>query len=226
MAANIKKSLDKKEKGAADAGPKKGLDLKWILAAVGIGAIAMGGAIIGIQLAPAKVVTQIETKTEFVEKLPAKPGPSVPMMSGQVVNLKGGRYLRFSCVLQFAANEQLWPTGGGGNGGHGAKAVNPLENYEAMMKDVIVTTASRHTASELLTLTGKERLKTEIKVALNHEMGVPGYEDAVPAAPAAAPAAKPASHGSHGHGGGGGHDEESKGPPEVIRVFFTDFVIQ
>lgn len=217
MAANIKKALDKKEKGAADASPKKGMDLKWILAAVGIGAIAMGGAIIGIQLAPNKVIVHETERETFVEKLPAKPGPSIPMMAGQVVNLKGGHYLRFSCVLQFAANEKLWPAGGGGNHG-AAKAVNPLENYEAMIKDVIVTTVSKHTAAELLTLAGKDRLKTEIKVAVNRELGVPGYDEA-PMAPAEA-----APHG-HGHGGGGG-EHEMTATPEVIRVFFTDFVVQ
>ena len=53
-----------------------------------------GFPVIGIQLAPAKY-TVIKEK-EFVEKLPAKPGITAPIVQGQIVNLKGGRFLRLS----------------------------------------------------------------------------------------------------------------------------------
>lgn len=223
MAANVKKSPEKKEASAEGGKKGFGLDLKWLLAAVGIGAIAMGGAIIGIQLAPAKFI--VKEKETFVEKAPEKkvPGPTAPILTGQVINLKGGNFLRFSVAVQFVADEKLWPAGGGGSGGHGAKAVDPLERHYPMMKDLIVSMASKHTASELLSVSGKERLKDEIKNALNAEFG---HEVAhAPAGHAPAGGHAPAEGAGHGHGGGGG-DAEEHPTPEVLRVFFTDFVIQ
>lgn len=201
MAANLKKGAEKKDEKAADKKEKKeggvGLDLKWILAGLGLVAITMGSVIIGIQLAPAKYI-QVE-KTKLVEKLPAKPGPTVGVVSGQIVNLKGGRFLRLSVSLQFAKNEKLWPEGGGGGHGEGKK-VDPLEQYKAMMQDKIVLMASRFTAEQLLTSEGKEQLKHMIKSAINHDLG-------------------------HDMEGGGGGEEEHPAP-EVLNVFFTDFVIQ
>jgi flagellar basal body-associated protein FliL len=207
MAANLKKGADKKDDKAADKKDKKegggfSLDLKWILAGLGLVAITMGSVIIGIQLAPAKYI-QVE-KTKLVEKLPTKPGPTTQIVTGQIVNLKGGRFLRFSVSLQFAKNEKLWPEGGGGGHGEGKK-VDPLEQYKAMMQDKIVMMAGRFTAEQLLTSDGKEQLKHMIRSAINHELG----------------------HDLGGHeGGGGGGGEEEHPAPEVINVFFTDFVIQ
>ena len=209
MAANLKKGAEKKDDKAADKKEKQeggfALDMKWILAGLGLVAITMGSVIIGIQLAPAKY-TVIKEK-EFVEKLPAKPGKTVAMVAGQIVNLKGGRFLRFSVSLQFAKNEKLWPEGGGGSGGHGAaQAVNPLEPYEAMIKDKIVMVASKFTAEQLLTSQGKEQLKGAIKTAVNKELGHVTHASA--------------------HGGGGGGAAHEGETPEVVNVFFTDFVIQ
>lgn len=192
MAANLKKTPEKKEeKGGQKAeGQKVQLDLKWILAGLGLVAITMGSVIIGIQLAPPKQVI-VEKKT-LVEKLPAKPGPAVPVFMGQVVNLNGGRYLRFSVVVQFAANDKLFPAGGGGGEG---KKKDPFEPYMAMMKDTCVTAASRHTADELLVPKGKDKLKDEIRGSLNSE-----FEQ---------------------------ERQNADDPvPEVIKVYFTDFVIQ
>lgn len=207
MAANLKKGADKKDDKAADKKDKKeggvSLDLKWILAGLGLVAITMGSVIIGIQLAPAKY-TVIE-KEKLVEKLPAKPGKTVSIVSGQIVNLKGGRFLRFSVSLQFAKDEALWPEGGGGSGGHGTKAPDPLEPHQAMMKDKIVMVASRFSAEQLLTTPGKEDLKRLIKNTINSEFGHGGMGGA--------------------HGGGGG-DAQGGAKPEVVNVFFTDFVIQ
>lgn len=205
MAANLKKSPEeKKEKGkAADAERRGGIDLKWIMAGLGLVAITMGSVIIGIQLAPGKVVIKETTKTMLVERI-VEPGPVVNVLQSQVLNLNGGRYLRLSVALQFVKNEKLWPDGGGGAGGHGAaKPKDPLENHHAMIKDTILTVVGRHTAAELLTPTGKEKLKDEVKMAINRELGhnVKGY-----------------------HGGGGGGDE-APAVPEVYKVYFTDFVV-
>jgi flagellar basal body-associated protein FliL len=193
MAANLKKTPAEKKDDKAPA-EKKGvsLDLKWVLAGLGLVAITMGSVIIGIQLAPGKVVVKETVKREFVERI-IKPGPSRPMLVDQVVNLRGGRYLRFSCVLQFAANEKLFPEGGGGGEG---KKVDPLEQYEPLMKDAIVSAVSERSAEELLSPSGKEKLKEEIKKRINHELG-------------AGDAAESAEH----------------PVPEVIKVFFTNFVI-
>lgn len=222
MAANLKKGAEKKDDKAADKKEKKeggvALDLKWILAGLGLVAITMGSVIIGIQLAPAKY-TVIE-KEKLVEKLPAKPGKTVAIMSGQIVNLKGGRFLRFSVSLQFAKNELLWPEGGGGSGGHGAKAPDPLEAHKDMIKDKIVMVASRFTADQLLTPQGKDDLKRLIKSTVNAELGH-------------GMAGGGSSHHSANQiavettfaGGGGGASEEHP-TPEVVNVFFTDFVIQ
>jgi flagellar basal body-associated protein FliL len=203
VAANLKKTAEKKDDKAGDKKDKKeggvSLDLKWILAGLGLVAITMGSVIIGIQLAPAKY-TVIKEK-EFVEKLPAKPGITAQVVTGQIVNLKGGRFLRLSVALQFAKNEKLWPEGGGGGHGEGKKA-DPLEGYKAMMQDKIVMVASRFTAEQLLTADGKEQLKHMVKSAINRELT-----------------------GATGHEGGGGGGEEHP-TPEVVSVFFTDFVIQ
>jgi flagellar basal body-associated protein FliL len=224
VAANLKKPADKKDDKAVDKKEKKegggfSLDLKWILAGLGLVAITMGSVIIGIQLAPAKY-TVIE-KEKLVEKLPAKPGKTVPIVASQIVNLKGGRFLRFSVSLQFAKNEVLWPEGGGGSGGHGAKAPDPLEAHKDMMKDKIVLVASRFTAEQLLTVQGKEQLKNMIKGAINAELGHGGmgshggdHHSAIPAAVVVTT------------GGGGGGAAEEHPTPEVVNVFFTDFVIQ
>jgi flagellar basal body-associated protein FliL len=221
VAANLKKGAEKKtDDKATDKKEKKegggfSLDLKWILAGLGLVAITMGSVIIGIQLAPAKY-TVVE-KTKLVEKLPAKPGKTVPIAQGQIVNLKGGRFLRFSVSLQFAKNEKLWPEGGGGSGGHGSKAPDPLEAHKDMMKDKIVMVASRFSAEQLLTAQGKEDLKRLIKSTINaelgHSLGGHGGDHH---------SAMPVAH--LGGGGGGGAEEHPS--PEVVNVFFTDFVIQ
>ena len=194
MAANLKKLAEKKEeKKAAKAGPS--FDLKWVLAGLGLMAITMGSVIVGIQLAPNKLLVHEKESVKYVEKI-VKPGPTRPVLSSQVVNLKGGRYLRFSVALQFEANEKLWPAGGGGSGGHGAaKPVDPVLPFEPMIKDLIVMKTSKYTAAQLLTVEGKEMLKNDIKASINHELG-------------------------------GDHHDPEHPVPVVYKVFFTDFVIQ
>ena len=193
VAANLKNAKD-----AGKGVPEKGgstFEMKWALAAVAMTIICFG-SVVGGFLFVKNFMIKPEVKTQFVEKRIA-PGPSFPLMNSQVVNLNGGRYLRFSCSIQYVENERIWPHEGGG-GNAGPKKVDPLLRYNDMMKDVVVSTISRHTATELMRPEGKERLKEEIKLRINQMMS----ETAGP------------------------HADPLKQPvPEVYRIFFTEFVV-
>ncbi|HEY9722502.1 MAG TPA: flagellar basal body-associated FliL family protein [Oscillatoriaceae cyanobacterium] len=191
MATNLKKTPEKKEEKAAKA-ETKGVqfDLKWLLAGLGLVAITMGSVIIGIQLAPPKQVVVV--KKQLVQKLPPKPGLTENIFSGAVVNLLGGHYLRFSVDLQFAADDKVFPPA---EGGEKKKAADPLAAWLPMIKDTIVSEASRHASDDLLTPAGKDHLKAEIQDALNKQFD-------------------------------GMKTDPDTPEPEVIHVYFTDFVIQ
>jgi hypothetical protein len=124
------------------------------------------------------------------------PGPIVQIISDGIVNLKGGRYCRFACSLQFAQDHELFPEGGGG--GEGKKA-NPLEKYEALLKDTTLATIGSHEAGWLLNPENKEKLKLQLQIVLNkelremHEMS--------------------------------GEEGKKKPFPQVFKVYFTSFVI-
>ena len=219
MATNLKKPADKEEKKSAEkvvkAAGAGGFDIKWALAGLGFIAITMGSVVFGVHIA--QLMMKPETKTVLAERI-IKPGPVVPVLASQVVNLKGGRYLRMSVALQFIANEKLWPSGGGGSGGHGAaKPVNPLEKYEAMIKDTIISTVSSHSAAEILAPHGKEKLKKAIRDRVNAELKSSGGGDDMHHGAVRVEVAMA--------GGGGGGDSHDPAYPEVLKVYFTDFVI-
>jgi flagellar basal body-associated protein FliL len=200
LATNLKRSADKDKKEDKTPKARPSFDLKWVLAAVGLIVIVIGSVIAGIYLAPNKIIVQEKEKKTFVSTMPVvppKPGPSLSIVSGEVVNLKAGRYLRFSVAIQFVANEKLFPGGGGGGEG---KKVDPLAPYADLMKDVIVTDASRHTADDLLKPAGKEKLKEEIKRDINQQLKDQASTD--PDHP------------------------DDRPRPQVLKVYFTDFVIQ
>ena len=212
MAANLKNAPPaggkKDEKGAPKPEKERwSPDWKWVALGLGFALTSIGATVLGVHFYAQHFLVKEVTKKEYVLKMPAKPGPSVPLFTTAITNLKGGRYLRYSLVLQYAADEHLWPTGGGGSGGHGSgKPVNPLEKYEPLMKDVVVSTISRHSAAELLEPEGREQLKMKIKNNINHEL-------------------KAAFGGGES---GDGHGEAAEGAaalPEVLRVFFTEFVV-
>lgn len=219
MATNLKKPAEKEDKKSMEkvvkAAGSGGFDVKWVLAGLGFIAITMGSVVFGVHIA--QMMMTPKTHVKLVERI-IKPGPVVPVMSAAVVNLKGGRYLRLSVALQFIANENLWPTGGGGSGGHGAaKPVNPLEKYDALIKDAILVAAGAHSAEELLAPHGKEKLKKEIRDRINAELkaangGADDMHGALQVEVAMA-------------GGGGGGDSHDPAYPEVLKVYFTDFVI-
>jgi flagellar basal body-associated protein FliL len=209
MAANLKNApppSGKKDEKAAGKPDKErwSPDWKWVALGLGFALTSIGATVLGVHFYAQTFLVKETVRKEYVLKLPPKPGPSLPLMTTQVVNLKGGRYLRFSVVMQYVANEHLWPSGGGGNAGS-SKKVDPMLRFEPLMKDVVVSTVSRHTATELLEPEGRERLKAEIRQNINHEL-------------------KAAFGGSMGEGHG---EEGAEGSnlPEVLRVFFTEFVV-
>lgn len=212
MAANLKNAPPAGKKDDKGSGkPEKerwSPDWKWVALGLGFALTSIGATVLGVHFYAQNFLVKEVTKKEYVLKMPPKPGPSVPLFATQIVNLKGGRYLRFSIVLQYAADEHLWPTGGGGSGGHGGgKPTNPLEKYEPLMKDVVVSTISRHSAAELLEPEGREQLKMKIKANINHEL-------------------KAAFGGAESMGDGHGDSaQEGAALPEVLRVFFTEFVV-
>jgi flagellar basal body-associated protein FliL len=192
----LKKEEKKAEKAAKGegGGPRFSLDLKWLFAALGLALIVFSSVIIGVKVS-VDHFTQ-HTVTKEVEKPAALPGPIVQIIADGVVNLKGGRYCRFACSLQFNADKELFPEGGGG--GEGKKA-NPLEKYEPLLKDTILTTIGKHDAAWLLEPENKDRLKLQLQVVLNnqlkemHEMS--------------------------------GEEGKKKPFPQVFKVYFTSFVI-
>lgn len=209
MAANLKNnpgSGKKDEQRPAGVKPEKerfSPDWKWVALGLGFACTSIGATFLGVHFYVQNFLVKEKTRTEYVEKLPPKPGPTQPLFTTQIANLKGGRFLRYSVVLQFAANEALWPAGGGG--AHGSsKLGNPIEKFEPLMKDVVVATVSKHTAVELLEPNGREALKGEIMRAINSEM------------------IKVYGGGNNSRGDSG---EESEALPEVLRVFFTEFVV-
>jgi hypothetical protein len=162
VALNLKKTPSNKSADAPTV--KSASPVKWFALALGLGGVVIGSTILANMLVPREIVH----KQEKMGHTSSAPGPSFNVCTGQVVNLTGGGYLRFGCAVQFAADENLFPAGGGGS--HGAAKGNPVERYEAMMKDVIVDLSSKRTAADLLSSEGKNKLKDEIKHDLNEEL--------------------------------------------------------
>lgn len=215
MAANLKQAPTpggKDEKKAAPtakaerAGMFSNVDRYMVMMGLGFGLISICAPVVGIHLYSKYFLVKETVKTEYVLKLPPKVGPSQPLFATQITNLKGGRYLRYSVVLQYVANEHLWPMGGGGSGGSTKKG-NPLEQYEPLMKDVVVMTIGRHSAAEMLEPSFREKLKAEVRDNINKELGaVYGVK-------------------SMGHSGMAAGEGQGSAVPEVLRVFFTEFVV-
>src|SRR4051794_13063357 len=113
MAANLKKEERKAERAAkGEGGQRFSIDLKWLFAALGLALIVFSSVIIGVKVS-VDHFTQHDRIVER-EKPASLPGPIVQIISDGIVNLKGGRYCRFACSLQFAQDKDLFPDGGGG----------------------------------------------------------------------------------------------------------------
>jgi flagellar basal body-associated protein FliL len=228
MAENLKKDgKDDKKKGGMSP------DLKWLALGFGFAVTTVGATFLGVHfyvsqfmLAKAKMVAEEQAKeaAEKNKKHIKMPGPILPLLTTQIVNLKGGRFLKFSVSLQFAANDVLWPPGGGGSGG--AKKVDPLEKYLPFLKDTTIETIVTFTAEELKNEAGRNAMRQQIKDNINSRMkklyGPPPTPKPTPK-----PEGEEDASAEEDHGGGGGGDA-GHGPeplPEVLNVFFTEFVV-
>ncbi|MEB3285155.1 MAG: flagellar basal body-associated FliL family protein [Candidatus Sericytochromatia bacterium] len=225
MAENLKKD-GKEEKKKGGMSP----DLKWLALGFGFAVTTVGATFLGVHfyvsqfmLAKAKMVAEEQAK-EAAKKHVRHPGPLLPLLNTQIVNLKGGRFLKFSVSLQFLANDALWPPGGGGS--HGAKKADPLEKYMPFFKDTTIETIVTFTADDLKNEAGRSSLRKKIKDNINSQMKKLYGPLPTPKATPKPEGEETEAHGEE-HGGGGGGDEHH-GPeplPEVINVFFTEFVV-
>jgi flagellar basal body-associated protein FliL len=171
------------------------VDLKWLLMALAMAVIVFSSVVMGVKFSVDHFTNQTHTVTQFVKEMPPKPGPILPIVTDQVVNLAGGRFLRFTAAIQFVEDPAVFAEAGGEG-----KKVSPIANYEALIKDAIVTVTSRHSADDLLNLTGKEKLKDELRTAINAQIKTisDGREEA---------------------------EIKLHPAPKVYKIYFTSFVI-
>ncbi|MEB3198131.1 MAG: flagellar basal body-associated FliL family protein [Candidatus Sericytochromatia bacterium] len=233
MAENLKKDgKDEKKKGGMSP------DLKWIALGLGFALTTVGATFLGVHFYVSRFMlakSQMDAQAvAAMHKHKARmPGPTVPILTSQIVNLKGGRFLKFSVSFQFLADEALWPTGGGGS--HGAKAVNPLEKFEAFFKDTAIETIAGYSAEELKTDAGRIGLRKKLKDNINQGLKRmyppppdPHAAPHTPPEPEKKPAAEEEPPAEEAGGGGGDAAADPHAPkplPEVMNVFFTEFVV-
>lgn len=166
-----------------------GLNMKVIMAAVGIALISSVSSFVAIRFAmPRQVIIEKHIVTEkgkvvqdkHEEKAHVAPPEAYPI--GEfIVNLSepGRRYLKTSVTLLVAGEaphgDEKKKEGGGGHGGggdaEGDSAIKAaMAPYEALYKDTIITTLSRQTIARLQAPGGWAMVKDELKVALNRSV--------------------------------------------------------
>lgn len=166
--------------------PAGGLNMRVVMAAVGIALISSVSSFVAIRFAmPRQVIIEKHIVTEkgkvvqdkHEEKKHVAPPETYPI--GEfIVNLSepGRRYLKTSVTLLVAADaphgDGKKDEGGGGHGGGDDKDANAavkaaMAPYEALYKDTIITTLSRQTIARLQAPGGWAMVKDELKVALN-----------------------------------------------------------
>lgn len=174
MASNLKKAPEKAPAAEGGKPARAGVpfDLKWLLAILGFVALTAGSVVLGISVAPIR--THVTTQVVPVAEAPMDPGPSFNLVNDQVANLKGGGFLRFSMVVQFAKDEEAFPPASGGHGGGGG---NPLASYEPALKDTTLSAVAGLTRAEAADVAVKERLKGSLAKALDQAIAsVSGHE--------------------------------------------------
>ncbi|HBN07108.1 MAG TPA: hypothetical protein DD435_00165 [Cyanobacteria bacterium UBA8530] len=154
-----------------------------------IAAVSAVSSFVAIRFAMPRqiIVEKVEGEKEHVKE--KKHEATVQYPIGEfIVNLSdpgGRRYLRTSITLEMEEKKKAgletgvaygWGSGafGGGEGekvasGGGEKKSGPPP-YEPIYKDVIIGAISRRTASEISTVSGKERLKDELREMLNQRV--------------------------------------------------------
>ena len=189
------KKTDANRPGKGEGGARVSFDMKYFLAALGLAGIVFGSAIIGVYIAVNRIVKQTVVIDHPVKEIPDVPGPIFQIINDQVVNLSGGHFLRFGVAIQFAADDVLFK-----EDKSEGKHVSPVANFDAMIKDGILTVASKHTSQQLLDTAGKERFKDEIKATLNAEFKAmdSGREEA---------------------------DRKAHPLPKIFKIYFPSFVI-
>ncbi len=162
-----------------------GLNMKVVMAAVGIALISSVSSFVAIRFAmPRQVIIEKHIVTEKGKVVEDKheekkhvAAPETYPIGEFIVNLSepGRRYLKTSVTLLVAAEEAHGDgkkDEGGGHGGGGDKDANAavkaaMSPYEALYKDTIITTLSRQTIARLQAPGGWALVKDELKVALN-----------------------------------------------------------
>lgn len=165
MASNLKKAPEKAPaaEGGKPARAAVPFDLKWLFAIVGFVGLTAGSVVLGLSLAPMRTITR-----EVAVDIPKPdPGPSFPLVADQVANLKGGGFLRYSLVVQFEKNEELFPAAGGKEGGK----TSPLADYEAALRDATLSAVGELTRAQAADVAQKQRFKETLKQALNAAIG-------------------------------------------------------
>lgn len=94
-------------------------------------------------------------------------------------DINSRRYLKVNVAVELTKSPHdpdlnAAPTGGGGHGGHGAAAPNPMEiiekemsQYKPAIRDAIISILSSKTGEELANVAGKEISKEQIEDAVN-----------------------------------------------------------
>lgn len=116
------------------------------------------------QIVVEKVASQAGDPPKEEKKVPTALKP----VGDFVVNLSdpgGSHYLRTSITIEM---EEAEGKKAGGGEGEGAKAGAP--EWEPVYKDVIISLLSRKTSSEVSSVSGKERLKDELRELLNQKV--------------------------------------------------------
>ncbi|HEY9766775.1 MAG TPA: flagellar basal body-associated FliL family protein [Chroococcales cyanobacterium] len=154
-----------------------------------IAAVSAASSFVAIRYAMPRqiIVEKVDGEKEQVKE--KKNEATVQYPIGEfIVNLSdpgGRRYLRTSITLEMEEKKKAgietgvacgWGSGasGGGEGervaeGEGGKKAGPPA-YEPIYKDVIIGAISRKTVSEISTVSGKERLKDELREMLNQRV--------------------------------------------------------
>lgn len=166
------------KKGAQPAGGPAVLSPRIVLGAVAVAIISAVSSFVAIRFALPK---QIIVEQRVIHETPKPESHAVPegdlwtVGDAFIVNLAdpGKRFLKTMVTIKVARDPnaaEAQEKGGGHGGGHG-KAVDPAKAVAARMnpwlpvyRDAIIRTLRRQTTT---TLFDQERVKAEIKVALN-----------------------------------------------------------
>lgn len=146
--------------GAATRG--KGRRTALVVLLVGVCLASFGASVAYVRWRPKKVAPQSRQQAAAAARKDAAPPRERRDLGEFLVNLAdpdGLAFLKTTLVLEFEGAE------GGKKGGHGGTEEAP--EWDAPVRDAIVTTLSQCFRSELRTAQGKERLKKRLLARIN-----------------------------------------------------------